>query len=142
MVSRHDMTLLVKHTFCFPQVEEGVQYGIISSNRFHVFFKRELPPDGKSVVFSDTFECISEAIPVRQLYLYILHLALEAAPVPPNKHSVTPEEDKLLHPDGKLGSSVPGTIVAQRIASSASGQPALKRPSESSVSETGGSDLQ
>jgi len=95
--------------------------------------------DGKTVYFSEIIECTSEAVTVRQLYVYMLHLASQADPMPANQHPVTPEEDKMVHSNGSIGSFVPGPVLARRIALSLSGQLPLKRPSEGPGDETGGS---
>ena len=98
--------------FCTFQVEEQTQYGIISSKGSYTFFKRGLPVESKSIHLSKTFDCSSA---VRGLFLYMLHAAVTAEPMPCGKHADTPDESKLVRSNGSIGTFVPalpGTSTA------------------------------
>ena len=121
-------------------MEEGVQYGIIGSKMFHVFFKRGLPLQDKIVYFSETIECTSRNVTVRQLYLYMIYLSSKAERMPANQHPVTPDEDKMVHSDDRIGTCVP-SVLTRRVALPMTGQLPLKRPSEGPADENGGFSL-
>ncbi len=106
-----------------------------AAKNFTLFSKRGLPVEDKIVQFSETFECTSADMTVRQLYLYILYLASTANPMPSNQHPLTPEEGKLVCPDGRSGSFLPA--LERRIALSVSPQLPLKRPPEDPDDEAG-----
>ena len=119
------------------QAEEGVQYGIIGSKMFHVFFKRGLPLQDKIVYFSETIECTSRNMTVRQLYLYMLYMSSKAERMPANQHPVTPDEDKMVHSDDRIGTCVP-SVLTRRVALPMTGQLPLKRPLKAQLMNTVG----
>ncbi len=119
------------------QVEEGVQHGIIGSKRFHVFFKRGLPLQDKVVYFSETIECTSRNMTVRQLYLYMLYMSSKAERMPANQHPSTPDEVKIVQSNDRIGSFVP-SILTRRVALSMTGQLPLKRPLKAQLMNTVG----
>ena len=121
-------------------MEEGVQYGIIGSKMFHVFFKRGLPLQDKIVYFSETIECTSRNVTVRQLYLCMIYLSSKAEHMPANQHPVTPDADKMVHSDDRIGTCVP-SVLTRRVALPMTGQLPLKRPSEGPADENGGFSL-
>ncbi len=100
-------------------------------------FKRGLPLQDKIMCFSETIECTSKNMTVRQLYLYMLYLSSKAEPMPANQHPVTPDDDKMVHSDGRIETFVP-SVLTRRIALSMTGQLPLKRPSEGPDDEHGG----
>ena len=102
-----------------------------------MFFKRGLSAKDKVVYFSETCECTSKDVTVRQVHLYVLCLTSKADRMPANQHPVTPEENKLVHSDGAVESFVPN-CVARCTALSTSGQLPLKRPSGGSDDQHGG----
>lgn len=76
-----------------------------------MFFKRSLSAKDTVVYFSETCECTSKDVTVRQVYLCMLCLASKADPMPANQHPVTPEENKLVHSDGAVETFVPNCVA-------------------------------
>lgn len=86
------------------QVEEQTQFGIISSKGSYTFFKRGLPVESKSIYLSEAFDCSAA---VRSLFLYMLHAAVTADPMPCGKHADIPGKSKLIRSDGSISTFVP-----------------------------------
>jgi len=115
----------VECTICAFQVEEGVQYGILSSKAHFMFFKRGVPVDGKSIHVSKTFECTTADPTIRQLFLYMLKVSVTAERLPCCQHAETPEDNKLVLSNGSVGSFVPalqGSSIAAVVQQASSKQ--------------------
>ncbi|KAL0037633.1 hypothetical protein WJX77_005578 [Trebouxia sp. C0004] len=114
LLTSHDAELRIKVANPVAQafgyaVEEGVQHGIIGSKRFHVFFKRGWPLQDKIVYFK---------------------------PMPANQHPETPDEDKMVHSEGRIGTFVP-SVLTRHLALSMTEQLSHKRPSDGPDDEHG-----
>ena len=116
--------LFLNAQYKLVQIEEQTQFGIISSKGSYTFFKRGLPVESKSIFLSETFDCNSA---VRALFLYVLHAAVTADPMPCGKHADTPDENKLVCSDGSIGTFVPALHGSNTVAF---GQQASKRSFE------------
>lgn len=65
-------------------MEEGTQYGILSSKRQHVFLRRPTDPTSRHVDFTPVFDCELQTSPsLRVIYLYLLYLAKDAPKLEP-----------------------------------------------------------